>query len=368
MTTGPTRDAFESLADKLGLELPAIRMARAESDRVMRALRNLATTGGNAGQVGSSVIPPDGAIVVLGSLARREWTRGSDVDWTLLLDGQADPSHRTLAHEFADRLAQDGYTKPGPTGVFGSLSFSHELIHRIGGDHDTNANLTQRLLLILESASLTEVDAHSRVVRGILKRYIESERSFLAESGRLYKVPRFLLNDMVRYWRTVAVDYVNKRWERGELGSALRNLKLRFSRKLMFVSGLLTCFSCYLDSPDAAHRSGLKNEAEASRAVQMQIAERIGIPPLDILCSHLAARALPETARILLTAYNHFLARIDDHRLRGRMGELALKDAYDDGDFNELRKHSHDFQDGLNQMFYHDDPDTRALMLKYGVF
>ena len=36
----------------------------------------------------------DADVVVFGSLARREWTSGSDVDWTMLIDGQADPEHR----------------------------------------------------------------------------------------------------------------------------------------------------------------------------------------------------------------------------------------------------------------------------------
>ncbi len=36
-------------------------------------------------------------VVVFGSLARREWTTGSDVDWTMLIDGQADTQHRVTA-------------------------------------------------------------------------------------------------------------------------------------------------------------------------------------------------------------------------------------------------------------------------------
>src|SRR6266704_218354 len=35
----------------------------------------------------------DASIVVFGSLARKEWTAKSDVDWTMLIDGQADPQH-----------------------------------------------------------------------------------------------------------------------------------------------------------------------------------------------------------------------------------------------------------------------------------
>lgn len=34
-----------------------------------------------------NLIPVDASFVVSGSLAREEWTYGSDVDWTLLIDG-----------------------------------------------------------------------------------------------------------------------------------------------------------------------------------------------------------------------------------------------------------------------------------------
>src|SRR5689334_5501966 len=43
------------------------------------------------------VIPDDTSLVTFGSLARQEYTLGSDIDWTLLVDGQADPCHFTVA-------------------------------------------------------------------------------------------------------------------------------------------------------------------------------------------------------------------------------------------------------------------------------
>ncbi len=45
----------------------------------------------------------DTSVVVSGSLARGEFTSGSDIDWTLLIDGSADP--RQSEHYSAAALA-----------------------------------------------------------------------------------------------------------------------------------------------------------------------------------------------------------------------------------------------------------------------
>jgi signal-transduction protein with cAMP-binding, CBS, and nucleotidyltransferase domain len=41
----------------------------------------------------SKLVPPDTTFVMFGSLARNEVTPGSDLDWTLLVDGQCDTRH-----------------------------------------------------------------------------------------------------------------------------------------------------------------------------------------------------------------------------------------------------------------------------------
>jgi predicted nucleotidyltransferase len=46
----------------------------------------------------------DTSVVVFGSLARNEFTVGSDIDWTLLVDGGADPMHLELTRKIADKV------------------------------------------------------------------------------------------------------------------------------------------------------------------------------------------------------------------------------------------------------------------------
>ncbi len=75
----------------------------------------------------------DTSFVVFGSLARNEFTRDSDVDWTYLIDGQANSEHLTIALTIQDTLAKARFKSPNQQGAFGRMMFSHSLIHQIGG-------------------------------------------------------------------------------------------------------------------------------------------------------------------------------------------------------------------------------------------
>lgn len=139
----------------------------------------------------------DTSIVVDGSLARGEFTEGSDIDWTLLIDGAADPRHYDLTRKIKAVVDRFARKELGAGGLFGAMVFGHDLIHQIGGEDDTNANTTRRLLLLLESCAVGRDAAHHRVTKNILNRYLHDDRGFWR--GAEYRVPRFLQNDFARY-------------------------------------------------------------------------------------------------------------------------------------------------------------------------
>jgi hypothetical protein len=54
----------------------------------------------------------------------------------------ADPEHVTIALTIINSLRKADIKPPGQTGVFGNFAFSHEIIHKIRGQDDTNRNTT----------------------------------------------------------------------------------------------------------------------------------------------------------------------------------------------------------------------------------
>src|SRR5438874_1392431 len=102
--------AIETLCEKLAKRWPAIDASRVAADTERQRISVILSE--------NRLIPSDTSFVVFGSLARGEWTIGSDVDWTLLVDGQADPGHLKVAQNIASRLTEARLHGPGPTGTF----------------------------------------------------------------------------------------------------------------------------------------------------------------------------------------------------------------------------------------------------------
>ncbi|HET6231374.1 MAG TPA: nucleotidyltransferase domain-containing protein [Longimicrobiaceae bacterium] len=350
MEPNPPASPIWELAARAEERWPAIDSAREHADRTKQQLTELV----------SDLLPAeDASVVVFGSLARGEVTSGSDTDWTLLVDGQASSTHLDVAHRVEAMLADADQKGPGREATFGGLAFSHELLHRIGGGDDTNRNLTQRILLLLESAALGPAEAHERVIRGILNRYINEDAGW---NERTVTVPRFLLNDVARYWRTVAVDFAYKRRDRAEEGWALRTIKLRMSRKLTYASGLLACFSC-------DEEPSITEADDRSKAVIEHLLTLVALTPLERI-AHIALRkSLTEPAVMLFRSYDAFLRLLDDTEAREHLQELARSEARDDATFVRARQIGHDFQAALDGIFFGENGShIPQLTTKYGVF
>jgi predicted nucleotidyltransferase len=307
----------------------------------------------------------DADLVVFGSIARDECNSKSDVDWTILIDGQASSQHYNSSYIVKSRLEDLDLQEPGTTGMFGQVTFSHDLIHYIGGEEDTNHNISRRLLLLLESTSIgfdTSEDnisnAHERVIRGIIDQYITNDSGFRSERGVKLNLPRFLLNDFIRFWRTMCVDFALKQKERRGKNWALRNIKLRLSRKLIFVKGLLMCFSCYQNK-----------SLTSTNEVKEHLKDLALMKPIDVFVSVLSKNniATDDICKVI-DAYNDFLGLMSNSKTREHLSKLHMDVVYKDATFIEAREISDSFQSALDRVFYKKDSKLFEFILKYGLF
>lgn len=346
---------LDQVAELCGSEWPHLEAARRRSAERREELSDAL----------AGVAPSDTTVVVFGSMARGEMTDGSDLDWTLLVDGPADPHHLDVAREIGERFS--GRAKlPGREGIFGTLAFSHEIVHNIGGEDDTNRNTTRRILLLLESRALGDDEAYTRVLRNVSSRYLDEDRGLWTGSGRP-KVPRFLLNDIARYWRTMLVDFAYKQRSRAGEGWALRNLKLRMSRKLIFLSGLITCFMPMIALTDEEreaifrHRNQQRLLAHLERWTQHT--------PLEIVADAILRVGIGrELVGELFGSYEAFLALLQDREAREHLERLPAEQVAEDLVFARGREIAYRFQDAIGAIFLRGDSELTRLTIEHGIF
>jgi hypothetical protein len=218
------------------------------------------------------------------------------------------------------------------------------LIERIGLDADDNRNLTRRLLLLLESVAVVNEPAHEDCWRRVLGGYLDN-------SVKSYRPPRFLLNDVIRYWRTICVDFVGK--ERGDAGQkwALRNLKLRLSRKALFAGGLLPVLLC--------HRLPASD-------IGPFLAETLERPSIDrIAWVFLELDAVDAGVRAI-GAYDRFIGILGDRDAREELEGISRDEAGDSSVFKEGKRLGVDFQQGLLALLF--ETRLEPMVREYGVF
>lgn len=353
----PADSPIEALEKKIGLRLDAIHKARAKTRELLDELSSVL----------ADIDDSNCAVVVTGSLGRGEASSNSDADWFLLVDGPSNPDHARMAREIEQRTHEILETPHGSTRTFGEIVASHELVHYIAGTRDTNENLTRRILLLAESRAITRPAVRERVIRNVLARYVKHEPSVRSKSGRRQRIPHFLLNDVVRYWRTMASDFASKMWEQARDKWAIRNIKLRFSRKLLFVWGLLASFSGELVDPGPLEEA--RTDEEFLALLSDLIREQTEVTPLELLARISADESVKEeTARTIFSAYDSFLAALCDPATRNHLKSVRFEEAADDEVFHRLRTLSKDFRFSINDLFFDQHPKLKKLIRDYGVF
>ena len=214
---------------------------------------------------------------------------------------------------------------PSEDGAFGEPVNRRDILANIGGDDDSNRNITRRILLLLEGEWLFNKEGLQGFRREILERYI-------GEGMTDHQLALFLLNDIIRYYRTIAVDYefkisgngVPKPW-------ATRNIKLVFSRKLLYASGLFS----------------IGMTADRARDEKIKILEDLfDLPVMErmiAICGE--TRMAPVVA-----SYNRFLDFLGDPGKREHLATLEPSDRSDEC-FRKIKNEGHHFTRELLKLF-----------------
>lgn len=234
---------MQSWSEEFEAAIQPLQLQRCEFASIADAIELSESIVLSARQASASQSVDSASLIAFGSLARHELTPASDFDYLMAVT-QDVGNHEVLMEQIVSdiRQAVEGRASlppPGQSGIFGKCVSIDDVISNIGLQNDTNHNLTRRILLLEESVALTNQALHRGHLERIFERYLEARST----SGSV-SVPRVLLNDIVRYWRTITIDYHAK--TSPDKRYSLRYLKLLFSRKLCFISSLEPL--CWIES------------------------------------------------------------------------------------------------------------------------
>lgn len=187
-------------------------------------------------------------VYATGSYGRLEAWEESDID-LFFLEDDADKTKRLPTTAFI-RLAahlivvtQDmGFPEFSGDGRYLEVQYVSEMEEVLGSPRDDSLNtFTGRMLLLLEGRPIDRADVHRALLERIIGFYY---RDFEDHADSF--LPTFLVNDILRFWRTLTLNYEHHRLKlraltdadlrRKKAESALKNYKLKVSRQA-------TCFS-----------------------------------------------------------------------------------------------------------------------------
>lgn len=198
-------------------------------------------------------------IYATGSFARGEASEHSDVD--IFFIGKKDNKIKNLDEiilkaDLIKIIRELNLPDFSGDGEYLTIHHLEDIIEKLGSPSDDYYNyFTARLLLLLESKPLFNDELYDVAISDIIDVYYNDYPDHKETFS-----PIFLANDIMRFWKTMCLNYEQKR-DKNDITDAfkknkarLKNLKLKFSR-------LTTCYSllCCLKKGDQTKPSDLKN-------------------------------------------------------------------------------------------------------------
>ncbi|GGD39635.1 hypothetical protein [Pseudoxanthomonas indica] len=161
-----------------------------------------------------------------GSLSRLESGKNSDLDIFIVSNGSDVPPLKTarILTRVADLNEKLGFPPFSDELRYMKIYSRKDIVEDTGKPRDDSENsFTTRMLLLLEGSSLCNQVLHDEVVTEICTNYFRDNK------GKADFKPLFLINDLLRYWRTLCLNYEQCR-EDPDKPWRKKNVNLKFSR------------------------------------------------------------------------------------------------------------------------------------------
>jgi len=295
-------------------------------------------------------------VYATGSFGRREASPHSDLDLFIVsLSSERDGVDRSnlsrlneilLKAELIRASKELHFPEFDQDGRFLQSHTARKLIQSTGNQYDDAENtFTARLLLLLESKPLAGSEVHARIIDDVIERYW---REFPDYYDRF--MPAYLANDILRYWRTLCLNYeagtsgqtTKKQLPSDRAKRKIKNYKLKHSR-------MLTCYSAVLYLLFTYVRNGTVTPPDAQRMVCLTPTERVefvahelkGSDPADSINNFLGKyeRFLEVTSASQDEQVRWFSDETEKEKLReeqSEFGDMAYTILYSIGHDNRL--------------------------------
>lgn len=329
---------LEEALGALGLEVPALRQAdETATDHRQQITAALEHSLGDK---------PTVEVLVCGPIARGMASNHSDFDTLVVTFGLAaqpdlGPDVLAAVETVREDLKLREPLRPRPGG---RMVAAQDLVDAIGIEGDPTAGNAARVAALTDGVSVYRPERRDALVNAIVGRYLAGY------PHRKKGPPRPLVNDVLRGWRTMAVDYqATAQDHRPDREWGLRYLDLVIGRKLWLAGTLAVVLTC-------------------EEATVGHFADGFARPPLARLAALLPlldAPARRAELRTVLEVAEAFTAAMGDDGFRAETAEVTCR--------AELDEHPHvrrmiirarELQSALEGLFF-DTPALAAQARKY---
>jgi predicted nucleotidyltransferase len=310
----------------------------------------------------SEICAGKACIYATGSFGRREASTHSDLDLFIVsLSDETDGLDRSrlsklneilLKAELISAAKELRFPEFSQDGRFLQHHTERRLIRSTGNQNDDFENtFTARLLLLLESAPLAGKDVHATIIDDVIERYWREFPDYYDKF-----MPAFLANDILRYWRTLCLNYEASTVEPrpAELAPQKRakrkvkNYKLKHSR-------MLTCYSALLQLLSVYSAKNTVVVADVQQLVRLTPTERV-----EFVGQNLASKEVARLIYEFLEKYERFLE--NTNRSEDELTKIFL----DDSQSKDLRDEQSQFGDLAYKILFsvgRDNPFYRRMLI-----